>query len=186
MAPEIMKVRIKLVKKQIPDSFDPFKADVYSFGLILWCLMSNAEDGPFPTYREWDAFSHDVINGHRPKIDPSWPPLIIDLIQQCWDGDPSLRPSWDFITFTLNEAIIDVNTYDLEARKFWKKHFFVDQPEHFLFKELKWLDFKTIFAKATGVGTEKIDELKPFFGKFFFVKFCKNSSESRNDANGSV
>lgn len=71
MAPEIMKVRIKLVKKETPEKFDPFKADVYSFGLLLWCLMEG-NDCPYSEFKDWDTFSTAIIGGHRPPINPKW------------------------------------------------------------------------------------------------------------------
>ncbi|XP_034480372.1 putative mitogen-activated protein kinase kinase kinase 7-like isoform X2 [Drosophila innubila] len=73
------------------------KCDVYSFGIILWEIMSRKK----PHYHlsqvsSWVLMQH-LVKGNRPDLndvnifansDP-----IKDLISKCWDSDPKKRPS---------------------------------------------------------------------------------------------
>ena len=36
-----------------------------------------------------------ICQGSRPKSDYKIPQLILDIISQCWDADPSKRPKAD-------------------------------------------------------------------------------------------
>ena len=69
------------------------KADVYSFGIILWEFWSVE-----PPYK--DIVAKDVANNvkkdrtYRPKIPSDMPEEISELMQRCWDYDPAKRPTY--------------------------------------------------------------------------------------------
>jgi hypothetical protein len=67
-------------------------ADVFSFGVILWELLSREcpYDGMDPI-----PCALAVLNKHeRPSI-PLWcPPAFATLIRKCWDQDPTVRPTF--------------------------------------------------------------------------------------------
>jgi len=77
------------VLRNVPYSF---QADVYSFGICLWEMATQqyVYDG-LPPY-------HVVIQvatkGLRPEIPSSVRPEFADMLQDCWDEDPSNRPSF--------------------------------------------------------------------------------------------
>jgi hypothetical protein len=67
-------------------------SDVYSFGVILWELVSRQiffSDTSFNA--EIEA---RVMAGKRPAIPPQCYPLYAQLIRDCWDPEPSKRPSF--------------------------------------------------------------------------------------------
>jgi serine/threonine protein kinase len=109
------------------------KADVYSFGLILWFLVTKKE--PYEEYDDLDSFSHAVcLQQVRPVIPadciPRFPfyhffefPSLADLIRRCWDPRPSVRPSFSEIVFQLDHVIVDLAIDDPLGRQFWKNHF---------------------------------------------------------------
>mmetsp|Transcript_17293 Transcript_17293/g.47897 ORF Transcript_17293/g.47897 Transcript_17293/m.47897 type:complete len:288 (+) Transcript_17293:48-911(+) len=69
-----------------------YKADVYSFGVILWEM--NAGKKPFADY-DRDTFYDSVIHGgERMKCNKKWPEELSDLITACWHENPDLRPSF--------------------------------------------------------------------------------------------
>ena len=62
-------------------------ADVYSFGIILWVLKSFRM--PFSNMSHDASLMARIINGKRPEIVEGTPKLI----QECWNKDPTLRPT---------------------------------------------------------------------------------------------
>ena len=67
------------------------KVDVYSFGMILWQMTSGV--APYAGMYQEDFMSQIVGGGNRPKIREDLPPLLVKLIERCWDGDPAARPT---------------------------------------------------------------------------------------------
>jgi serine/threonine protein kinase len=69
-------------------SYD-FKVDVFSFGWVLWELLTMGllYDGmSTPEVIEF------VLAGNRPEIPEGTPGRLERLIRSCWDADPKLRP----------------------------------------------------------------------------------------------
>ncbi|CAK9213723.1 unnamed protein product [Sphagnum troendelagicum] len=83
-----------------PERFHPKKTDVYSFGLICFCVLIG-EPTPFPPTELMNpsvkAFKRRVRNGKRPQLPPNCPNYLSSLIQQCWDGNPLNRPDFQTI-----------------------------------------------------------------------------------------
>eukprot|EP00698_Gefionella_okellyi_P009791 TRINITY_DN250_c0_g1_i2.p1 TRINITY_DN250_c0_g1~~TRINITY_DN250_c0_g1_i2.p1 ORF type:complete len:293 (-),score=45.13 TRINITY_DN250_c0_g1_i2:127-1005(-) len=70
-------------------------ADVYSYGMCLWELVSR--DLPFyDIFHNQSAVAEAVALKHRrPDIPATCPPLISQLITQCWAENPMNRPTLD-------------------------------------------------------------------------------------------
>jgi serine/threonine protein kinase len=66
------------------------ESDIYGFGIIAYEVCTG-----LPPYHD---IAHDkflaisICQGLRPKSDYKIPQLILDIIKQCWDADPSKRP----------------------------------------------------------------------------------------------
>merc|ERR1712232_620414 len=95
MAPEIV--------NQCPYNY---KVDVYSFGIILWELLSNKRS--FMGIKE-NEFMTDVVYGtRRPSpMNQNWPEKLIELMNTCWDVDCSKRPTFSKIVHILDTILID-------------------------------------------------------------------------------
>ncbi|CAD8210835.1 unnamed protein product [Paramecium pentaurelia] len=68
------------------------KADVFSFGIILWEIAARE-----PPYRNITGLqvSLDVLNNDfRPTIPKKTPEVFTRLTKRCWDRDPEKRPSF--------------------------------------------------------------------------------------------
>ena len=68
------------------------KADIYSFGLIAWEVFEQKtffQEFPFDSMIEIEV----VSKGTRPPFTEATPPQAAAIIVQCWDADPSKRPT---------------------------------------------------------------------------------------------
>jgi serine/threonine protein kinase len=68
------------------------KADVYSFGVILWEL--NATKKPFDGLNRELFYERIVHGGERPVCSKKWPAELTELITDCWSADIEKRPSF--------------------------------------------------------------------------------------------
>jgi serine/threonine protein kinase len=73
-------------------------ADVYSFGICLWQLISR--EVPFATMTPIQA-AYAVAEGRRPPMPESTPRQLCDIITACWDQDSHKRPSFTYIAMAL-------------------------------------------------------------------------------------
>ena len=94
-----------------------FKADVYSFGMTMYALLS----GESPWHGQTPFLIQDnVAMGKRPKIPDYVSPLYRKLIEDCWQQDPKLRPTFSDIVQALGQQefldVLDVGEF-LEYQK---------------------------------------------------------------------
>ena len=69
------------------------KADVYSFGIILWEFWS--KDPPYKGVLAKDVGNKVKIDkNYRPIIPEEVPKEIAELMECCWDHDPNKRPTF--------------------------------------------------------------------------------------------
>jgi hypothetical protein len=73
-------------------------ADVYSFGICLWQLITRQV--PFATLSPIQA-AYAVAEGHRPPIPSATPRRLQEIIVACWDQDSCKRPSFTYIAMAL-------------------------------------------------------------------------------------
>jgi len=134
MAPEVM----------LGDEFNE-KADVYSFGIVLWESLTRLE--PFSHHSDFDAFVEAVcINHERPPLPADCLPSLKNLITKCWAANPAVRPSFPEIVDSLEHIIIECGIEDDFARNLWKTNFFRKE-------QVLWLEeFVPVFAPATGTS----------------------------------
>jgi serine/threonine protein kinase len=77
-------------------------ADVYSFGICLWQLITR--EIPFATMTPIQA-AYAVAEGHRPEIPTSTPLRLQEIIRSCWDHDSQRRPSFTYVAMALADYV---------------------------------------------------------------------------------
>jgi serine/threonine protein kinase len=94
-SPEVLKEAGDVVIK--PTVYD----DVYSFGIILWEIMTEQE--PFPDYSLKKLKELVGEQGYRPALREFEVKGMQELIKSCWNIQPSSRPSFQLMFSTLNK-----------------------------------------------------------------------------------
>lgn len=102
MAPERFRKCFEFLNSSGEDEQFTEKADVYSFGIILWELTS--EEDPYPNA---DIFAMEAAfqRGERLEIPDETPDWLRTLTESCWKENPDERPSMGDIAELLEEKI---------------------------------------------------------------------------------
>ena len=67
------------------------ETDVYSIGMLMWEIFSGCP--PFDDRAHDCHLILDICKGLRPPILSNMPKEYVEMMQRCWDVDPSKRPT---------------------------------------------------------------------------------------------
>ena len=85
-----------------------------SVGMLMWEIFSGHP--PFDDRPHDHNLIFDICEGLRPPILPEMPQDYVEMMQKCWDVDPSKRPTigelWDFSFSKLEEIYKTKNSKD--------------------------------------------------------------------------
>uniref|UniRef100_A0A0R0EDF6 non-specific serine/threonine protein kinase n=1 Tax=Glycine max TaxID=3847 RepID=A0A0R0EDF6_SOYBN len=84
------------------------KADVFSFSIVLWELVTAKV--PYDTMTPLQA-ALGVRQGLRPELPKDGHPKLLELMQRCWEAIPSHRPSFNEITIELENLLQEMEFF---------------------------------------------------------------------------
>lgn len=90
------------------------KVDVYSFGIVLWELITGLL--PFQNMTAVQAAFAVVNKGVRPIIPHDCLPVLAEIMTRCWDANPEVRPSFAEVVQMLENAETEILTTVRKAR----------------------------------------------------------------------
>lgn len=86
------------------------KCDVYSWGIILWEVLSRRK--PFQESGNAFRILWEVHKGRRPPRIQNCPKPVEEIMTRCWDQDPNMRPSMDYVVSYMSKLIDFFGNYD--------------------------------------------------------------------------
>ena len=90
-------------------------SDVYSFGILLWELCTLEK--PFEKFKTAKDFMDNVVwRNYRPHLSGIQSGILRDLIEECWDTNPALRPPMSKVVKVLQLYVIDPNQSHPDSR----------------------------------------------------------------------
>ncbi|KAJ9140942.1 hypothetical protein P3X46_031531 [Hevea brasiliensis] len=98
MAPELLHSKNNMVTE---------KVDVYSFGIVMWELLTGEE--PYANLNSEEIIAGKIKGALLPEI-PSWcDPAWRSLMERCWSSDPESRPAFSEIAKELRTMSASMN-----------------------------------------------------------------------------
>jgi serine/threonine protein kinase len=97
---------ITLVPEVIRHERYDYAADVYSFGLLMWEIITREK--PFDPQSPIEAAGAVALEGKRPPFPEGIPSNVRTLIEECWTEQPSERMKVEQIIESIGEISGDM------------------------------------------------------------------------------
>ncbi len=81
-----------------------YSADVYSFAILMWVLMTR--EVPFEYIEQVEAAGRVALDHARPPFPVGTPEKLKYLVESCWIDDPDKRMKIDTIVLILEEMVL--------------------------------------------------------------------------------
>ncbi|RIB10936.1 hypothetical protein C2G38_2145813 [Gigaspora rosea] len=92
------------------------ESDIYSLGTIMWELTSF--ERPFSDRAHDIHLAHEIVSENlRPKVVEGIPKVYKNIMERCWDANPSKRPDLSLLINEYEELIKDPSPLQKPLRK---------------------------------------------------------------------
>lgn len=138
------------------------KADVYSFGILLWEMYTREKPWHDMFEDEDELIAAVCDEEERPKIPADCPPALRDLIESCWHPDPEKRPTFQAMLekMMFEKVLIEHTLHEATGRDFWIKYFLTQT-------KVEWIEFWTCMISYLKVPHHQIlPDLDPKLAAF--------------------
>ncbi|XP_028858458.1 tyrosine-protein kinase SRK2 [Denticeps clupeoides] len=99
----------------ISDSKFSIKSDVWSFGILLYEIMTFGQM-PYPTFTNYQVVQK-VPTGYRMSCPASCPTVLYNIMLDCWKDKAAERPTFETLQWKLEDFFdLDVTSYDDASR----------------------------------------------------------------------
>ena len=88
-----------------PDHIRDKKSDIFSLGVVLWEISTGKP--PYEGQTFMQVVSWRVLNDREPPA-PNTPKEYLQLYSECWNDDPTIRPTCDVVCDRLRELLNQV------------------------------------------------------------------------------
>ena len=156
------------------------ESDVYAFAFIMYEIITNEQ--PFAECKSVEEIKTKVINGIRPKFPYPISDAYQDLIERCWNQDPSKRPTFDEIVDELQNDPSYL-TDEIEKDDFFQYVDYIDEYKKTFDKTKKMIrleDFiqnKTSSFKQVTVDRKKVSQMMRSMNKQSSMEQSSNLGE---------
>lgn len=90
--PPILTVRLYRVPQVLDSEGSSYASDVYSFGIVVWEVISRKL--PWSNKTRPTEIMFAVLKGIRPSFRVDAPADIVDIAKACWCGEPKERTTF--------------------------------------------------------------------------------------------
>ncbi|RGB27613.1 kinase-like domain-containing protein [Rhizophagus diaphanus] len=125
-------------------------SDIYSFSMIMWEFTSG--NPPYNNEAHDLELSLSICEGKRPKIMKNTPKCYIDLMENCWNPNPSNRPTIIMLENIISEWAQCINKYYEMNRDGKYKHVVPD-----VYNQLKNDMFEFVKANEANLVQEQVN-----------------------------
>jgi len=92
--------------------------DVYSFGVMIWSVWKR--ELPYKELKKVNPYQLMMkvgIEGYRPPIPEGMPTQLVEIMCQCWHGDPEMRPPFKEIRRVIKDMVVEQEKLEKEERE---------------------------------------------------------------------
>uniref|UniRef100_A0A8D9BZA6 Mitogen-activated protein kinase kinase kinase 7 n=1 Tax=Cacopsylla melanoneura TaxID=428564 RepID=A0A8D9BZA6_9HEMI len=99
------------------------KCDIFSWGIILWEVLSRRRPYNEPVYGSAYRIMWAIHKGKRPRLLEDCPKPIEQLMTSCWSADPLVRPSMDEVVRVMSILMQYFSGYDEPLQLFSEEEY---------------------------------------------------------------